>query len=404
MHALGARVRAIHIDHGLQLPSAQWARHCLDVCAALGVACTHERIDVVCEDEESVEAAARRLRYRRLAERLTDGEILLTAHHGDDQAETLLLALLRGAGVHGLAAMPVLTAFPPGRHARPLLTFPRTALTDYARVHNLRWIEDASNANENMSRNFLRHSVLPLLTARWPTAAARLGRAALNSADSAALHDEIADADLATCRTAGPATLSMTPLRALSPARQRNALRHWIVGNGFHAPSARHLELIRAQLDTFPQSAHACIDWPEAEVRRYRDTLTVRARAAPLDVAMKLPWVPPQELSLPGAGLRVQVQAVKGYGLSQEKLRAHALTVRWRQGGETCQLAGHRHHVELRKLLQQSGVPPWERERLPLIYADEALAAIGDRWVCAPFAAAPDEPGWQIHVAHALSP
>jgi tRNA(Ile)-lysidine synthase len=363
-----------------------------------------ERIRIECEGEESVEAAARRLRYRVLATSLAPDEILLTAHHGDDQAETLLLSLLRGAGVHGLAAMPALAPFPPGRHVRPLLGSSRAALADYAQTHGLRWVEDASNANENMSRNFLRQSVMPLIAQRWPAAAARLVRAAANAGDSAAVLDEIARADLVSCIAQSEASLSILALRALSLPRQRNVLRHWIVRNGFHAPSARHLEMIRAQIDSRPQSAHACIDWPEAEVRRYRDTLTVRARAVPVDTAIVLPWQPPQILSLPGAGVRVSVRGVTGSGLSQEKLRTQALTVRLRQGGEVCQLAGHPHHVELRKLLQQSGVPPWERERLPLIYAGETIAAIGDRWICAPFAATFGEPGWEIVVERGALP
>ena len=358
--------------------------------------CHIERVDVQRTGEESMEAAARRLRYQSLAAQIRPEDVLLTAHHEDDQAETVLLQLLRGAGVHGLAAMPAMQPFSAGLHARPLLGFSRAALRDYAQAEQLVWIDDTSNANEHMSRNFLRARVLPLLQQRWPAAARTLARAAGNSADAVALLDEVGATDLVASVSPDGARLLLPALRALAPARRRNLVRYWIRARGFHAPAAQHLDQILALVDRPPESGQACIDWPEAELHLYRDELAIRERLPLPGSRLELAWAPTQSLEIPGTGWRLRAAPGTGAGLSQAKLAGLRLTVRLRRGGETCQLAGHTHHRKLKKLLQEEGVPPWERGRLPLIYADGELAAIGDRWVCASFAAQPYEPSWQI--------
>jgi tRNA(Ile)-lysidine synthase len=247
-----------------------------------------------------------------------------------------------------------------------------------------------------MSRNFLRAQALPLLEQRWPAAARVLARAAANSAETAALLDEIARADLALCGKNDGVSLSLTALRQLSTARQRNLVRYWIRQNGFQASSAQHLGRILEQVNRPSRSGLACVDWPDVEVHRYRDQLTILPRMSDPDRGLALPWQPPRAVEIPDTGWRLRAVAAQGAGLSQAHVARAALTLRLRQGGEICQLAGRQHHHKLKKLLQEAGVPPWERERLPLIYADGELAAIGDRWVCAPFAAQPDEPGWRI--------
>jgi tRNA(Ile)-lysidine synthase len=398
LHALHrlqpAQLRALHVDHGLQKAAHAWSRHCLAVCAELGVRCAIERIEVRPQGEESTEAAARRLRYARLVAELNAGEVLLTAHHENDQAETVLLALLRGTGAHGLAAMPAVTKFGAGRHVRPLLGFSRAALHAYAKTEGLSWVDDLSNQDEGMSRNFVRLQVLPLLTSRWPAATRTLARAAANSADTVQLLDEIAAADF-TIGAAGQ-NLSVAALRKFSPPRQRNLVRFWIRSSGFYPPTARHLDQILALIDHAPDSGAACVDWPDAEVHYYRDELVIRARVAAPDYAMQVPWELTCSVEIPDIGWRLRTASATGEGLSKARLGQTPITVRLRQGGEVCRLAGHTHHHKLKKLLQEAGVPPWERERLPLIYAGDELAAIGDRWICAPFAAQTGEPGWRI--------
>jgi tRNA(Ile)-lysidine synthase len=343
-----------------------------------------------------LEADARRERYARLARHVGPGEVLLTAHHRDDQAETLLLQLLRGAGLPGLAAMPAIQEFSAGRHARPLLEFSRRDLDAYAIREKLSWIEDASNRDTRWPRNFLRERVLPLVMERWPAAPRLLGRTARHTVDALALLDEIADADLGCCRKENAAALSIAALQRLTAPRQRNVLRYWIRVRGFPAASALQLEHVRAQVRASPRTRRALVTWPGTEVRRYRDTLVVRTPVGAPDKNLSLAWNLPAPLVLPGTGRQLRAVPATGAGLSQNRVAGAVLTVRFRRGGESCLLPGRAHHHSLKKLLQEAGVPPWERERLPLVFVNGALAAVGDRWVCAPFAARPDEAGWTL--------
>ena len=380
---MSLRLGAVHVDHGLQPASAGWAHHAEKFCEGLNVPCAVERILITTTEihEHGLEAAARQARYACLARHVDMREVLLTAHHVDDQAETVLLQLLRGSGTHGLAAMPEIAPFFAGRLARPLLGFTRAQLADYAEREKLQWVDDASNCDPRFSRNYLRHRVFPLLDARWPGAARQIARAAALSAEAAGLLDAVAEADWQACRAGGPSALSVTALR------QR----------GFQAPSALHLDHILAQVEREPRTRHAVVRWPEAEVHRYRDELTALRPCREMDSALSLSWNPAEPLEIPGVGL-LRAIATRGDGLSQERIQKASLTVGWRQGGETCRLPGRAHHHKLKKLLQEAGVPPWVRQRLPLVYANGELAAIGDRWVCEPYAARADEAAWKLRL------
>jgi tRNA(Ile)-lysidine synthase len=191
--------------------------------------------------------------------------------------------------------------------------------------------------------------------------------------------------------------LSVTALRLLPPPRQRNLVRHWLRQRGFQAPSAMHLDLILAQVEREPRTRHAVVRWPEAEVRRYRDELMALKPCREMDSALSLSWNLTEPLEIPGVGLLCAV-ATRGVGLSQERIGKASLTVGWRQGGEICRLPGRVHHHKLKKLLQEAGVPPWVRQRLPLVYANGELAAIGDRWVCEPYVARAGEPAWKLRL------
>lgn len=353
--------------------------------------CVVERVHVDGVAEEGLEAAARRARYACLARLLEPGEALLTAHHQDDQAETVLLQLLRGTGVHGLAGMPVLMPFAAGIHARPLLGFPRAGLERYAREQGLSWIEDPSNRALEIDRSLIRHRVLPLLRERWPTAGRQLTQAARHAAEAAALLDELARTDLADC--AEHDGLRVSALKCLSPPRQRNLLRYWIRARGFRVPSTKQIELLQAQLGVEPRTRHTAIRWRGAELRRYRDNLVLRTDTVSPVMASVVAWDGTRPLPLPSLGRQLRLAPAPGQGIARARLDGAVFSVRFRQGGETCQLPGRPHHHKLKKLLQEAGVPPWERAQLPLLFVNDVLAAIGDRWVCEPFAAKPDEPG-----------
>jgi tRNA(Ile)-lysidine synthase len=383
-------VQALHVDHGLQPASAEWTRHCADVCRVLNIPFQSERVSVERIDDHGLEDAARRARYAALTRLLPADAVLLTAHHQDDQAETILLQLLRGAGVHGLAGMPAVAPFGSGRHARPLLGVARTALAEYAQAQRLSWIEDASNADTRLSRNFLRHRLWPVLRERWPDAAVYLARAARHQAEAAKLLDERARLDMEAV-AGGEGELSSAGLNALSPERQANCLRYWIRIHGLKLPSEAVLREVLARVRHEPETRQARIAWPGAEVRRHRDRLALFVPEPELLTEWEAEWRPDAALDLP-AGWRLRAQPAIGRGLSRARVANRTLQVRLRRGGERCLLRGHHH----KKLLQDAGVPPWERARLPLVYIDGDLAAIGDRWVCQPYGAAEGEAGLEL--------
>ncbi len=391
-------VSAMHIDHGLHPDSAEWARHCQKVCAQLDVAFATQRVQVDAAAGDGLEAAARRARYAALKHRLAPDQVLLTAHHQDDQAETVLLQLLRGAGVHGLAAIAPLKAFGPGLLARPLLAFARAELRAYAERHRLDWLDDESNLSLKHRRNVIRHEILPAVRRHWPQATESLARSARHAAEAAGLLDALAADDVGRCL--GPAgewpALSIGALRALPRARLTNLLRYWLRRLSFQAPTTQQVEELTALVAHDPASRRARLAWPGVEIWRYRDSLQAAAPLATPVSMLDLAWDLSGPLELPQLGWRLLAVPADGQGLARARLPVAPLRVRLRHGGEVCRLPGRRHRHKLKKLLQASHVAPWRRGRLPLLYAGDALAAVADLWVCEPYAARADEPGVRL--------
>ena len=283
---------AIHVDHGLHPDSPAWAEHCRQVCAALGVPLTLRRLALHRRPGESLEALAREGRYALLRELAGPGDLVLTAQHRDDQAETLLLALLRGSGVKGLAAMPMVAPLGGARLLRPLLECSRAQLLAWAQARKLRWLEDPSNADPAFDRNFLRARVLPVLAERWPACATSLARTAAHCADAQGLIEGLAAAELAHLGGSRPGTLSLRRLAALEPALLAAVLRHWIAGLGLPPPDSRHLGRIRDELLTARPDRQPLVAWPGAEARRYRDDLYVMAPLPAVPVYSFRPLAP----------------------------------------------------------------------------------------------------------------
>ncbi len=373
-------LRAVHVNHGLQAEAEAWAEHCRRFCAGLGVELSLLRVDARARAGESPEATARHARYQALAELLQTNEALLTAHHRDDQAETLLLQLLRGAGPRGLAAMPPSRRLGAGLLLRPLLEYDRAELEAYARQHSLVWVEDPSNREHAFERNFLRHQVMPLLRQHWPGLNKTLVRSARACAEAAALNEQLAQQDL------GPAqgeVLPLARLRALPPARRRNVLFHWLRCQGAGLPSAAQMAQLE-QIAAAAQDATPQVGWGEWVVWRYRDALYLLSRAETRPLCGVLEWDGRTPLVLPGLG-RLEAHPVRGRGLRSDTLEG-CLQIRFRRGGERCRIRGQGHRRALKKLLQDAGVPPWQRWRIPLLFIDDQLAAVIGHWVCEPFA------------------
>lgn len=393
----GTALEAVHVNHGLQPSAKRWSEHCMAVCKRLGIPVRVLCVDAHPAPGESPEAAARAARYRALRELMEKDDCLLTAQHQDDQAETFLLQLLRGAGPRGAAGMPRLAPFGPGWIARPLLGFPREALRRYAEAQGLQWVDDPTNFDTVYDRNFLRHEILPRLAQRWPAAARTLARAAEHQAEAFRVMESVAREDLERVRVAREGTLSVRELQRLDDARRRGVLRLWLRERGLPIPSQANLLQVTNSVLSAAEDATPCVRWPGAEVRRYRDGLYAMTPLPPHSGATVLHWATSAPLDLPeGVGGRLVAREALGAGLRLASLQGASVTVRFRRGGEECRPAGRRGTHTLKKLLQEAGIPPWERDRIPLIYVGDRLAAVAGLWICKPFRAGPEERGLVI--------
>ncbi|MFZ5575825.1 MAG: tRNA lysidine(34) synthetase TilS [Pseudomonadota bacterium] len=396
LHALAAlracqrySLAALHVHHGLSPRADDWADFCARLCAGLGVELSVHRVTVARDDPAGIEAAARRARQRVFA--AVDADFILTAHHQDDQAETVLLQLLRGAGPKGLAAMAALQPRAGWRAAllRPLLGLARADLAGYAQAHRLAWVDDESNAETRYRRNALRHDVMPRLAAHFPGVGATLARAAALQADAAELLDALARLDAAAA-VAGD-RLDCAALAALPPARARNLLRHFLERRGVTMPSARRLDEALRQLLAARHDARVCVALGHGTLRRYRGGAYW---VAPLPAEMSpVRWRGEPALDFPAAGVTVLFEATLGAGIRRAMLEDGVVTLGVRQGGETLRLHAGGPRRSLKKLLQEHTLPPWRRERLPLLLYDGQLVWAAGIGIDADWRAARDEAG-----------
>lgn len=367
---LAGRLSALHVDHGLSPDSGRWAAFCAETCRRLDVPLTRVRVDVARGGGEGIEAAARRARHAAFADFPADW--LALAHHRDDQAETVLLNLLRGAGLAGCAGMRSERRAGRGPAlVRPLLDVPRSALEVYAARRRLAWVSDGSNADRHFRRNFLRHEGLPGLEAHFPGARPALARAAEHFAEGAELLRTLADLDRSAVLTAA-GRIGLPGFNALALSRRRNLLRHEWSRAGFRAPDSAWIDEALDQLDGARPDSEICLSTIDGELRVYRGELYV---LEPPPACGPLVWR--GEAALPWAGGRVRFQPVVGQGIAAELVAGRALELRPRQGGERLCSDPRRPRRSLRNLLQESAVPPWRRDRIPLLWDGERLLWCG---------------------------
>ena len=386
----------IHVDHGLTPHSVDWSNTCKRICGKLDLPFELLCVDARGQKGESPEAAARRARYDVITPLIAEDEMLLTAHHQDDQAETLLLQLLRGAGPHGLAAMPSYRSFSKGWLGRPLLGFNRSELLEYARAEGLEWIDDPSNFDTGFERNFLRHQLLPLLKERRGEIATVLARSASHFAEAATLLDALAEKDLAELSYENEQYLPVDQLLVMDLPRLRNLLRYWIRLRGLPLPDSKRLERVINEVLKAADDAQPLVEWTGAEARRYQDRFFVISPLQPEPDIKDLEWFENNDLALPNSLGRLAIIKQDGQGISVEQWSSAKVTVRFRRGGERCVPDGRGQHHALKKLFQEEGVPPWWRSRWPLIFLDDHLAAVPGLFICEPYKAEPNEPGITI--------
>jgi len=375
----GAALRAIHVDHGLHPESARWARQARQRARALGVECVVIAVDGRPPAGHSREAAARDARYAGLAAVMQDGEILLTAQHLDDQAETVLLQLLRGGGPAGFGAMPDVRAFGPGWLARPLLSTPRATLKAWAEAAGMSWFEDPSNQDLSLDRVHVRQVLLPGLYGRWPGARQTLARAAGHAREAAKLLDDLAAIDRAG--TSAGDWIEIAPLAELGGSRARNAIRGWLRSQDMPMPSAVRLRRIANELVSGRVGGQGEVLWTGGGVRRWRGRLFAVGPLSPPPAGF-LSWDTGKgPLSLPGELGTLSVRPEPG-GLD-EALFSLPVSVGWRSGGERLRLRAGGPSRTLKNLFREAGIRPWMRGRIPLIYSGKCLIAAGDLFVAA---------------------
>ena len=361
-----SRLRALHIHHGLHVDADAWTEHCIALCASLGVPLRVVRVVVNRTSGLGLEGAAREARHAAFASELQNGEVLALAHHRDDQAETFLLRALRASGSEGLAAMRAWRDYGHGWLWRPLLETARADILDYARAHGLRWIDDPSNASSEQDRNFLRNAVMPLLRQRWPHASAAFARSATLAADVADRQMDGTRVALQLCRC-DDGDLDTTMLHRLSPDQRADVVRQWVNDAGLPPLPGSGILILERELLPARRDAQAEYRWQQARIVRWRDRLHAERLQPALATDFQVEWNGREPLSLPD-GSRLELLGIEGFD--------HPLQVQARLGGERIRLPKRDHSHSLRHALQQANIPPWLRERLPLLMdGNEVLAA-----------------------------
>lgn len=385
------RLSATHVNHQLSPQAGDWAAFCSLLCETYAVPLDIAVVQVPFQPGDSLEAVARAVRHEALNYAATD--FIVLAHHLDDQAETLLLQLLRGCGVEGASAM----AEQNNRLLRPLLKIPRVQLEQYARHRGLNWVEDESNLDTCFDRNFLRHRVLPVLAERFPAYRETLLRASRNFSESALLLEELAAHDARGA--VHEKKLSVPALAHLSLPRAKNLLRHFLKLHSIAAPSAIRLEDMLNQLLSAKPDARIRIPLGSFELRRFLNQAWVIPALKQPGHDLSYVWQGENEIELSALGGTLKFWPVQGQGISRARLEQGPVTLRLRQGGERLQPDCKRPQRSLKNLFQEAGIPPWKRQMLPLLFSGKSLVAGLGIGIACPFQAHPDEPGimleWQ---------
>jgi tRNA(Ile)-lysidine synthase len=389
--AMRFSLRAVHINHGISANAARWAEFCERLCAGFRIPLQVETVDIGPYRNLGLEAAARRGRYEAFAR--VEADFIVLAQHRDDQAETLLLRLLRGAGLRGLAAMSPSRALSGtrARLLRPLLAMSRAQIEAYARLRGLEWIEDESNVDTLRQRNFLRHEAFPVLERKFPATRATIARTAAHLAEARGLLDEMAREDLERC--GGGSAVDIPVLRRLGEARAKNVLRHWCETRGIEPLSAARTEELLRQLTQSRADAGLSDAGPGWTFLRYREKLYLKRASESVERNLCEVWDGGNVLLMLSLGGALKFRPEEGRGLSLSRLRAERVTARLRQGGERLRLDAGRPRRTLKNLFQERGIPPWRRDRLPLIFCGDELVCVPGIGDACEFRAAPGESG-----------
>ena len=390
-------LKASHVHHGLSKNADKWVKFCEKLCTNLSVPLDVHHIKLPQKKSLGIEGEARQLRYEKLLQSKSD--LVVLAHHEDDQAETFLLQLIRGAGVKGLSSMAHFDAT--RRLWRPLLNTSRIDIESYAKKHKLKWIEDESNQNIDFDRNFIRSKVLPILNNRFSHIIKVISRASSHLAEAQYLLDDLAKIDLKKCLKSNNYIykLKVKDLEKLSNARAKNVLRYWLEINDQKMPTKDLLDELLRQGLTAKKDAELKIELSKFyEIRRYQDEIYIVTKNKNIQKKYQIIWAGESEIILPN-GQKLKFKKVKGRGINSKFLDHQKLKIRNRQGGESFKPNSKRPTKKIKQLLQESDLPPWERENLPLIFVGDELAFIPNFGIDIKYQVRPQEEGLMIELA-----
>ncbi len=388
-----SHISAIHINHGLSDNAAIWEQHCQQICDELQVPLQIIRIQAN-KNTASLENELREKRYQAFAENLAKTDLLLLGHHANDQAETILLRMLRGSGSKGASGMPAIRTLATSKLARPLLSFNRSHLVAYAKLNNINWVEDESNKNLIFDRNFLRHSLLPIIKLRWPSYQKVLNRFAIINEQQSLTIDYLITPILSKMIDTHDESLDLIKLNEYPTEIQLNLIRGWLQQQLLSVPSYNQLQKIIIEVVNARRDANPILRWRNVEIRRYAKRLYAFKALAEHKKNASYNWQLNEILSLPGVGCLTASQTTgSGFRIPNDTA---LINICFRRGGERCTPAGRAGSRSLKKLLQEINLPPWLRDRVPLIYINNELVAVADLWVCENYAAKKGELSWVV--------
>ena len=386
-------IKAIHINHNLHESSKEWVDFVKDVCKKYKLPLIIESINPK-QEGFGLEADAREQRYNKFKEIILDNECLLTAHHLDDQIETTLFRIFRGTGLDGLRSIRKKAKFGKGLLCRPLINIPREAIEKYAKLNDIKWIEDPSNKNIDFDRNYLRNNIVPSIKKRWPNAQKTITRLSSLAENNQKLLHELAKEDIGEIEKFN--VLDIGILSNKSSLRINNIFRFMILKNKMGIPSLKVLEngietLINAKSDS------PIITWDGFSIRRYKNTLYFFNPDLKQDEIrpLKMKWFIDETINLGGNRGSIQARFIKGQGIALNKC-PKSLEIKYRKGGEQIKPSGHKITKSLKNLFQENNVLPWVRDQIPLFYLDEELISVGDLWFNQDYKAKEQEDGFLI--------
>ncbi len=389
-----SKITAVYVHHGLQDEADLWAKHCEQVSLALGVKFVGLNVNAKKSNRQSPEEAARDARYLALKKLISKNDVLLLGQHREDQLETVLLQLFRGAGVQGLSGMPLSMPFGSGVLCRPLLDIPKDMIKAYAAQHGLEWVEDPSNQEDDFDRNYLRNTILPLLVQRWPAIDKTVARSARHCAEANRLIQDMANELLSDLYDTGDRTLDINRLSKLAVSKQHLVIRQWFNRLQLRMPSEKTLHIILKDLVLNKTAVNAEVQVGVSRIKRYRNKLFCLQTVDPIDVAERQ-WPTEQGQIRLHADQQLEL-AESDAGILKKLWHQSNITIRFRTGAEKIRLPHREGHHSLKKLYQEKGIPPWERSSIPLIYINDQLAVVVGLWISADFLSTEKSSCYQI--------